>query len=143
MGVGSKNQIAMRIHDKLHIRDIQVGFNQLFPHLKLSFYKTEHHAGEGTPRQAELNAELTLEQARTVHSEGELVIDPYMTVAELEEEFARHFGLNAQVFRKSGNLWMQTTATDNWTLGEQNRKGESSEAHFAEKYGDDLQEEPG
>jgi hypothetical protein len=138
---GSNINQAMRIHDKLQIRDVQVGFNQLFPHLKLNFYKTEHHAGEGTPRQAELGAELRLEQARTVHSEDELAIDAYMTVAELEEEFARHFGLNVQVFRKSGNLWMQTTATDHWTLGEQNRKGESSEAHFAEKYGDELLEE--
>jgi hypothetical protein len=26
-----------------------------------------------------------------------------------------------QVFRKSGKLWIQTTATDQWTLGEQNK----------------------
>jgi hypothetical protein len=56
-----------------------------------------------------------------------------MTVAELERLFVENFGLNAQVFRRSGTLWLQTSATDNWTLAEQNRKGGHSEQLAREK----------
>lgn len=127
----------MRIEDHLQLHDIQVRFNQLFPYLKVEFYAIEHQAGEGSPKRAQLDPKHTLGEVRKVHQAGELVITPELTVAELESEFAQKYGLNAQVFRKSGNLWIQTTATDSWTLAEQNRKGGSSEAHFAEKYGAD------
>ena len=44
-----------------------------------------------------------------------------MKVAELENDFSGQFGLQVQVFRKSGEVWLQTTKTDNWTLIEQNQ----------------------
>ncbi len=53
-----------------------------------------------------------------------------MSVSELEQLFLTKYGLNAQVFRRSGNLWLQTSATDHWTLAEQNRKGGHSEELF-------------
>jgi hypothetical protein len=31
----------------------------------------------------------------------------------------------AQVYRKSGKIWLETTVTDSWTLEEQNKQGES------------------
>jgi hypothetical protein len=37
---------------------------------------------------------------------------------------------------------MQTTATDHWSLGEQNRKGGSSESHYVDKLLTDEPEEP-
>lgn len=47
----------------------------------------------------------------------EVTIDlqPKMTVAELEAKLQDH-GIFAQVFRKSGDLWLETTRTDGWTL---------------------------
>ncbi|MBK6949217.1 MAG: hypothetical protein IPH16_15200 [Haliscomenobacter sp.] len=57
-----------------------------------------------------------------------------MTVREFEQAFYDTYGLNVQVFRRSGNIWIQTTATDSWTLAEQNRKGSSSERFFNEKH---------
>jgi hypothetical protein len=47
-----------------------------------------------------------------------------MTVSELEKSFTEIYGLYTQVFRKSGNIWLVTTITDNWTLNEQNQQGE-------------------
>lgn len=47
-----------------------------------------------------------------------------MTVNELEQLFKTKFGLNIQIFRKSGNSWLETTVTDNWTLEKQNEEGE-------------------
>lgn len=54
---------------------------------------------------------------------GQITITPAMTVAELEENFRRQYGLSTQVFRKSGKAWLETTLTDNWTLQEQNELG--------------------
>ena len=34
--------------------------------------------------------------------------------------------LNLQVFRKSSDIWLQTSATDHWTLEKQNGKGQRS-----------------
>jgi hypothetical protein len=48
-----------------------------------------------------------------------------MTVTEIEKSFNRFYGLNTQILRKSGNIWLGTTVTDNWTLEEQNKQGES------------------
>ena len=46
-----------------------------------------------------------------------------MKVEELERILKKDFGLRAQVFRKSGNLWLETTMTDGWTLAQQNYHG--------------------
>jgi len=47
-----------------------------------------------------------------------------MKVSELEKIFLEDYGLNVQVFRNSGRVWLETTMTDDWTLAEQNRQGE-------------------
>ena len=46
-----------------------------------------------------------------------------MKVNKLENIFKDQFNLAVQVFRKSGNLWLETTMTDNWTLQQQNNHG--------------------
>lgn len=45
-----------------------------------------------------------------------------MTVSELEQHFADVYGLSVQVFRKSGEVWLETTTTDNWSLEKQNQE---------------------
>jgi len=51
-------------------------------------------------------------------------ISDSMKVGELEKKLQEQFGGMVQLFRKSGNLWMETRMTQNWTLGEQNDHGE-------------------
>ena len=116
------------------LKDIQREFNAKFPNLKIAFFSVAHSEGEGSPKEAEIDPQAKLAEVRTVNSEGTLEITPEMTVAELEKMFMGNFGLNVQVMRQSGNLWMQTTATDDWTLERQNRKGGSSKIHYDEKY---------
>lgn len=124
----------MIIKDNLTLKDIQREFSTKFPNLKIAFFSVSHSEGEGSPKDAEIDPEARLDEVRTVHDEGNLEITPEMTVAELEKLFLDTFGLNVQVMRQSGNLWMQTTATDDWTLERQNRKGGSSKVHYDEKY---------
>ena len=107
----------------------------MFPNLKIEFYSHEHAAGKGSPQKEQLNPELPLSEVRSKHTEGDLALDPEMSVAQLEAIFMENYGLNAQIFRRSGNLWMQTTVTDSWSLAEQDRKGGSSRKLYADKYG--------
>ena len=124
----------MIITDKKNIREVQKEFNEKFPYLKIEFYKGKHGSGEGSPIKERLNPEQPIGAIRKKHNEGDLSIDGDLSVSEFENALLKKYGLNVQVFRKSGNLWMQTTATDTWTLNEQNRKGGSSELHYKEKY---------
>jgi len=125
----------MTISDQIKLKDLQTAFSELFPFLKLVFYYGHHQIAEGSPATAELDEEKTIGEVRSVPTQGEeLVISGNLTVSELEQLFDKKYGLNVQVFRKSGKLWMQTTATDNWTLDEQNRKGGSSVEAWIEQH---------
>ncbi|MCB0640895.1 MAG: hypothetical protein KDC44_04610 [Phaeodactylibacter sp.] len=124
----------MLITDEKTIGQVCSAFHEKFPFLKIEFYTEEHEVGKPSAATDKLDHNLAVGKARTVHNQGELSIHGNLKVSTLEENFKAQYGLNAQVFRKSGNLWLQTSSTDSWTLHEQNRKGSSSENHFNEKY---------
>jgi hypothetical protein len=72
---------------------------------------------------------------------GFVGVDESMTVLELENAFMDEFGLCVQVFRKSGNIWLETTMTDHWTLKQQSDHGrEISTGNWGGRlrYGDDF-----
>ncbi len=114
----------MQISDDKKLMDIQREFSTKFPYLKIEFYTGKHGSGEGSPEREHLDLEETVGAVRSNHEEGDLSIDGHLKVKTLERNFADKYGLNAQVFRKSGEVWLQTISTDEWTLSEQNRKGE-------------------
>ena len=126
----------MQITDSKKIKDIQQEFNDKFPFLKLEFYKGKHESGQPSPAGKQLDSEKTIGQVRTAHTDGDMSIDGHLKVCTLEDRFWRQYGLNVQVFRHSGNLWLQTSTTDEWTLAEQNRKGEHSEKAYREMHGE-------
>jgi hypothetical protein len=116
----------MLITNEKKLNDIQREFQEKFPYLKLEFYQGNHEPGKPSPVKLQLDAGKTIGQVRHVHKEGDLSIHGLMKVNTLEDHFWNDYGLNVQVFRKSGNIWLQTSITDQWTLAEQNRKGEHS-----------------
>jgi hypothetical protein len=116
----------MKISDSRTIAIIQAEFNTKFPYLKLEFYNESHEVGQGSILKSLIDKTKTIKAVRTIHTEGELSINGHLKVSTLEQTFATDYGLNAQVFRKSGGLWLQTTSTDEWTLTDQNEKGEAS-----------------
>lgn len=116
--------IQIHIHDQTSIKDIQEAFSEHYPYLKLEFFSRPHQSGKGSEKKYMRSNDALLHDFRLVHSEGELMIREDMTVSELESLFRDHFGLYVQVFRRSGRLWLETTATDNWTLKVQNEQGQ-------------------
>lgn len=117
------------ITDDHKIEDLQKDFTTHFPFLKIEFYAKAHKTGEGNVINERLDASLSIGQVRNVHESGHVSMHGNLKVSTLEQAFHDVYGLNVQVFRKSGNIWLQTTATDNWTLSEQNETArEHSEA---------------
>lgn len=113
----------MLLHIAPHrlIGDIQREFNAAFPFLKLEFYRPEENAV--IPSKRFLPSRYLIQNARRAGAEGDVLVEENMTVSELEKQFRSLFGLAVQVHRKSGNLWLETTMTDNWTLQKQNEHG--------------------
>lgn len=116
--------MEIKINDQLTIEEIQKRFSEHFPFLNLEFYSRMHEPGEGSAERVKLGKSLTIGAARTLENAGEISIRGNQKVSTLEQSFHEHYGLNVQVFRKSANVWIQTTTTDDWTLSEQNKKGE-------------------
>lgn len=116
----------MWIKDDMTIRDLQRAFSERFPYLRIEFYTEPHEPHQGSPATKQIPPEKKIGEVRLIHTEGNFRIDPKMKVEELEKLFAEKYGLYVQVFRRSGNLWLQTTATDDWTLEEQNEHGRQS-----------------
>ncbi len=127
---------VMYITDKKTLREIKGAFHEKFPFLKLEFYAKPHKPGEGSPKQEQLPDHLAIGEIRTIHNEGDFQVKPEMRVRDFEQQFYEKYGLSVQVFRKSGNLWLQTSKTDMWTLAEQNRKGGASTQYFEEMHTD-------
>ncbi len=113
------------INDTLSIRDIQEKFSERYPFLKIEFFRKEHSKHTGSKKELMIPSDMLLQDCRSVHNKGNLEIHPSTTVMKLEQEFQESYGLSAQVFRKSGDVWIETTVTDDWTLAKQNEEAES------------------
>jgi hypothetical protein len=116
--------MTIRISDEVKIAAVQKTFSNEFPFLKIEFFSVPHRAGAPGVKKTILPATALLGECRKVHIDGELNIEPGMSVLEVEQLFIRHYGLFAQIFRKSGKVWLETTVTDKWTLEQQNKQGE-------------------
>ncbi len=116
----------MKITKELTIADLQVAFHEKFPGLKLEFYKKAHEDHEGSSSKSQLGSAMKLGEAFEDLKEGEMTINEEMTVWQLEKAMEDQFGVHAQVFRRSNQIWLQTSTTDDWTIKEQNRKGLAS-----------------
>ncbi len=111
----------MYIEDGRTLKEIKKEFNDKFPLLKIEFYNKPHIKGQGSPKADTLDENLTIYQARSCHTAGDISINGNQKVSHLEEAFLTKYGLYVQVFHKSGEVWYQTTATDHWTLSEHQR----------------------
>lgn len=114
---------ALLISDNKQLKEIKAAFNAKFPHLKIEFFAEDHSTGEASSYKSMFDDELYMKDIRTVQAEGELSINGHIKTGSLENSFKEHFGVNVQVWRRAGNIWLQTTTTDAWTLSEQERTG--------------------
>ena len=117
--------MKMLISDTKQVRTLQKQFEAEFPHLRLEFFAKYHDRGESSPWDEKVDAQKTLGEFRRKHITGKIEIVPEMSVAREEALFREAFGLSVQVFRRSGNAWLETTPTDNWSLAKQEEQGKA------------------
>lgn len=115
--------MSIAINGSRKLYEIQNDFNAVFPYLKIEFFKAPHKIGESNTKNQLHDLNKAVSDCRMKNAEGFIEFNELTTVGELEARFYDDFGLSAQVFRKSGNVWLETSATDSWTLRQQNEEG--------------------
>lgn len=104
------------------LRDINKEFQRHFPCLKLEFYRCNHQPGGSSSFDNRISSKQPLKNISDLVP-AYINIDPMDTVAEVEQRFQNKFGLPVQVFRRAGEVWVETVQTDNFTLQKQNSMG--------------------
>ena len=118
------------INDSKTISELQKQFTKEFPFLKIEFFDTPYDSEQPAPKSKMYSHDRKISVCRKKHNDGAIEIEKNVTVAKFERELWDTYGLSAQVFRKSGNLWIETSLTDSWTLERQNKEGfEMSSGH--------------
>lgn len=124
--------MKIRVSPEFTIAEVQHTFQQAFPYLKLVFFSKPHKAFKGSPAKF-LIQDRNQKLADIEHppKEGVIYLEPEMPTWQVERLFESEFGLHVQVFRKSGNTWLETSVTDDLSLEQQNAKGKAAEnIHF-------------
>ena len=112
------------ITDNKYIKEIQEEFQKRFPYLKIEFFRNVQKNGNPILKSQQISNKMSIGMVRDLHAEGTLNIDGSRRVEEIENDFQNKFGLSVEVFRKSGNMWIETTLTNHWSLLRQNFEGQ-------------------
>lgn len=120
----------MKILTTSTIQNIFDQFTTQFPYLKVEFYRNAHINGQGSKSVDQIPHSTMLSEVNPDIKEIEWMVDDEMTVADFESKMEQEYNLHVQVFRKSNDIWLQTSATDSWTLSKQNGKGQRSTVDY-------------
>jgi hypothetical protein len=110
------------------IGQLQDEFAAVFPNLKVVFFTKPHDAYKGSPAKfliSDRETSLATLISKSPQSH-ELIMELEMPVWQLERLFELEYGLHVQVFRRSGNTWLETSVSDDLTLEQQEAKAEAS-----------------
>jgi hypothetical protein len=114
----------LEINGERLISEIQQDFGAVYPFLKIEFFRNGKIRRDRYPVNKLIPATQPVKTAWHYKQEkGQLTLSDGMTVTDFENALMDQFGLSAQVFRRSGNIWLETTITDYWTLKQQNEHG--------------------
>lgn len=115
--------MRIEISGKKKVGDIVSEFQDSYPYLTLNFYGARDGLLTGHTKQAIYPSDTALSEIQPELAEGYIDVPETMSVKQLEQRLRDLFRLNVQVLRRSGNVWLETTATDNWSLFHQNSHG--------------------
>jgi hypothetical protein len=125
----NKQKMKMLIEGSRLLQDVQQEFNVAYPFLKIEFFRPHNGTSVQSSAANMLKHSMLISDARRVLKDGVMDIYDSTIVSELEREFREIYGLHVQVFRKSGNVWLETTMSDGWTLERQNYHGREISDH--------------
>lgn len=118
--------MELKLSARSTVREVKKQFSACFPFLTLDFFIQGHKEGEGSALKQKVHENLLLIDVTGVLKEGIYSFKPSTSVAAFEQRLQHDYGLPVQVFRKSGNLWIETIHTDHLSLEKQNAMGAAS-----------------
>ena len=98
--------------------DVKYLFTLCYPYLKIELFKKPSVLNVLDRKDLAL-----VNRFESISGSALIDIDKNITVAHLENDFAL-LGLKAEIFRRCGNVWVETSLTESWTLHQQNLEGE-------------------
>ena len=120
--------MQLKITTKQTISEVKAAFHALLPYMKIEFFHHSHAQGEGSPKTDMIQGDVRIIDLVEGHDHGTIEFKDSTLVYELEEKLQNYFGLNVQIFRKSGKLWLESTISDNWTLDKVRKEAEEFES---------------
>lgn len=115
--------MKLQINNETKFKDLQKVFSNIYPYLKIEFYSKPHREKELSAKKDRIAPNEIISEWGKFKNKGTVKINKERTVAELEAEFYDKFGIALQVSRRSGDLWIETSLTDDRTLDVQNQQG--------------------
>ncbi|HET7118829.1 MAG TPA: hypothetical protein VFI29_20225 [Hanamia sp.] len=115
--------MKLQINKETRIRDVQKKFTEVYPFLKIEFYKKPHAEKKLSSISDRISSEEVLSKVGNFTKFENINLNKRRTVAEFESEFYKKTGVAIQVSRRAGNIWIETSITDDRTLGMQNKQG--------------------
>lgn len=122
------NMSVLQINSEQTITEVQRIFNRMFPFLKIEFYRTHKSSAK---RKEKLNSlDVKVGEIPNAKNFRKISFNSEMTVTQLKKSLQNEYGIVIQIFRKSGSIWLETNATNNWTLDRQNAEAKTLEEHL-------------
>src|ERR1051326_3074853 len=119
--------MQLNIDGETRIRYLQHTFSAAYPYLKIDFLKDA--IKKPFQKGEKIHPDELVKRAGKLDGIHHLNMNKNRTVAQLKKDLKELFGLTAEVFRKTGNVWIETSLTDDWTLEQQNNAGELLTLH--------------
>lgn len=104
------------------LKSIQQAFNEIYPFLHIEFLQ-KRPGSKSLVKAEKMPSEILVKSLSDGFTTTRVPILKSTTIAELEERLHQLLGVNIQVFRKAGSVWVETLLTDDWTLEQQNLEG--------------------
>lgn len=132
--------MIIHINDRLFIGDVQAKFSEAFPFLQLAFFRPSWNPAL-IRLQPEVPPTKQLLEFHKAVKPFEFTITSKDRVAVVEQNFRDQYALEVQVMRRSGNSWLMTKETDNYTLEQQNALGLEMSAPISSSEPEDIHEQ--
>jgi hypothetical protein len=119
----STSNMELQINSNRYLWEIQKDFSAEFGYLKIEFFSKPQLSERPFTAKNIFSNQRRISDLAKSSIDSTIKIDERMSVSELERVFSDQFSLSVQVFRRSGNIWLETTMTDGWSLKQQNEHG--------------------
>jgi hypothetical protein len=120
--------MVLIVENHQSLLSFQDDFHIAFPFLRIDFFLLSTLANGVYQKDPLQNRSSIFADYRDSNHSGLISFGGEITVKGLSDLFRNEFGIGIVVYRCSGRLWLAANATNQWSLDQQNREGESLSA---------------